>query len=93
MDMASTGTEGLRLWQRTQYDAVVLDIMRNGTESLSAMRHKGDPTPVLVLSASAVEDRVTGLEISADDYMTKPFSFSELISAARDRGAKARAIR
>ena len=84
VDMASTGTEGLRLWQRTQYDAVVLDIMlpeRNGIDLLRQMRHKGDPTPVLVLSAkSAVEDRVTGLEIGADDYMTKPFSFSELIA-------------
>ncbi|MDX9867686.1 MAG: response regulator transcription factor [Kiritimatiellia bacterium] len=82
VDMASTGTEGLRLWQSTQYDAVVLDIMlpeRNGIDLLRQMRRKGDPTPVLVLSAkSAVEDRVTGLETGADDYMAKPFSFSEL---------------
>jgi len=82
VDTASTGGEGLALWENSHYDAVVLDIMlpeKNGIALLKQMRNKGDPTPVLVLSAkSAVDDRVTGLESGADDYMTKPFSFSEL---------------
>jgi len=82
VDTASTGSEGLSLWENSRYDAVVLDIMlpeKNGIALLKQMRNKGDPTPVLVLSAkSAVDDRITGLEAGADDYMTKPFSFSEL---------------
>ncbi|MDD4018271.1 MAG: response regulator transcription factor [Kiritimatiellae bacterium] len=82
VDTASTGSEGLSLWENSRYDAVVLDIMlpeKNGLALLKQMRNKGDPTPVLVLSAkSAVDDRITGLEAGADDYMTKPFSFSEL---------------
>ncbi len=82
VDTASTGTEGLALWEANRYDAVVLDIMlpeKNGIALLKHMRNKNDLTPVLVLSAkSAVDDRVSGLESGADDYMTKPFSFSEL---------------
>ena len=82
VDTASTGSEGLSLWENSRYDAVVLDMMlpeKNGLALLKQMRNKGDPTPVLVLSAkSAVDDRITGLEAGADDYMTKPFSFSEL---------------
>ncbi len=82
VDTASSGQEGLSLWEANRYDAVVLDIMlpeKNGIEVLKQMRSKGDLTPVLVLSAKiAVDDRVFGLESGADDYMTKPFSFSEL---------------
>jgi two-component system OmpR family response regulator len=82
VDTASTGTEGLALWQAARYDAVVLDLMlpeKSGIAILKQMRNAGDLTPVLVLSAKiAVDDRVSGLESGADDYMTKPFSFSEL---------------
>ena len=82
VDTASSGSEGLSLWEANRYDAVVLDIMlpeKNGIAVLKQMRSKGDLTPVLVLSAKiAVDDRVFGLESGADDYMTKPFSFSEL---------------
>jgi len=82
VDTASTGTEGLGLWSANRYDAVVLDIMlpeKSGLAILKHMRNTGDLTPVLVLSAKiAVDDRVSGLESGADDYMTKPFSFSEL---------------
>ncbi len=82
VEVASTGSEGLALWEANRYDAVVLDIMlpeKNGIEILTHMRNKKDLTPVLVLSAKiAVDDRVSGLESGADDYMTKPFSFSEL---------------
>ncbi len=82
VDTASTGSEGLALWETSRYDAVVLDIMlpeKNGIEILKHIRKAGDLTPVLVLSAKiAVDDRVSGLQSGADDYMTKPFSFSEL---------------
>lgn len=82
VDSASTGPEGAKLWESNRYDAVVLDIMlpeKNGIDILKHMRNKGDLTPVLVLSAKgAVDDRVVGLECGADDYMAKPFSFTEL---------------
>lgn len=82
VDIASSGNEGLELWQSRRYDAVVLDIMLpgiNGINVLKQMRKKGDATPVLILSAKAtVDDRVIGLEAGADDYLIKPFSFSEL---------------
>jgi len=82
VDTAAMGNEGLALWEASRYDAVVLDIMlpeKNGIAILKHMRNTGDATPVLVLSAkSDVDDRVVGLECGADDYMVKPFSFSEL---------------
>lgn len=82
VDTAESGIEGRTLWETNHYDAVVLDIMLpqlNGLLLLKKMRNRGDITPVLVLSAkSDVDDRVTGLESGADDYMIKPFSFSEL---------------
>lgn len=82
VDTAGTGTEGQTFWENTHYDAVVLDLMlpeRSGLAVLKHMRNTGDLTPVIVLSAKiAVDDRVSGLECGADDYMVKPFSFSEL---------------
>lgn len=82
VDTASTGPEGRALWEAHRYDAVVLDIMLPGADGLSVLRHMrntGDPTPVLVLSAKiAVDDRVSGLQSGADDYLIKPFSFTEL---------------
>ena len=82
VDTASTGDDGLNFWEHARYDAVVLDIMLPGMSGLEILKHRrnsGDTTPVLVLSAKIeVNDRITGLETGADDYMTKPFSFSEL---------------
>jgi two-component system OmpR family response regulator len=82
VDIASSGDEGLKLWQSRRYHAVVLDIMLpglSGINVLKQMRKDGDDTPVLILSAKAtVDDRVKGLESGADDYLIKPFSFSEL---------------
>ncbi len=79
---ASTGTEGSEKWTNECFQAVVLDLMlpgQSGLEVLKHMRNSGDTTPVLVLSAKvAVDDRISGLKSGADDYMTKPFSFSEL---------------
>jgi DNA-binding response OmpR family regulator len=82
VDAASTGPEGRALWEAHRYDAVVLDIMLPGADGLSVLKHMrntGDQTPVLVLSAKAdVDDRVSGLRSGADDYLIKPFSFTEL---------------
>ena len=82
VETASTGAEGQTLWQAHRYDAIVLDIMLPGIDGLTVLKHlrnSGDLTPVLVLSAKiAVDDRVSGLQSGADDYLTKPFSFSEL---------------
>ena len=92
---ASTGTEGCEIWESESFQAVVLDLMLPGQSGLDVLRHMrntGDTTPVLVLSAKvAVDDRVSGLKCGADDYMTKPFSFSELsarISAITRRAPK-----
>ncbi|MDD2600418.1 MAG: response regulator transcription factor [Kiritimatiellae bacterium] len=82
VETASTGDQGCAMWKNEVYNAVVLDLMlpgMSGLEVLKHMRTTGDTTPVLVLSAKvAVDDRVSGLKSGADDYMTKPFSFSEL---------------
>ncbi|MBO7653500.1 MAG: response regulator transcription factor [Kiritimatiellae bacterium] len=82
VDTASSGLEGQKLWNGQAYDAVVLDIMLpgiSGLELLKQARHAKDATPVLILSAKgAVDDRIAGLETGADDYMIKPFAFSEL---------------
>jgi len=76
------GAEGFTMWKSESYDAVVLDLMlpeMSGLNILQRMRSSGDTTPVLVLSAKVdVDDRVSGLKTGADDYMTKPFSFTEL---------------
>ena len=82
VDTASTGSEGQKMWSGGRYDAVVLDLMLpevSGLSLLKRARNDHDQTPVLILSAKgAVDDRVAGLELGADDYMCKPFSFSEL---------------
>ena len=69
------------------YDAVVLDVMlpgRDGWSVLASLRAAGVQTPVLFLTArDAVEDRVRGLELGADDYLVKPFAFSELLARIR----------
>ncbi len=84
---AATGDEGLRLALAGGLDCVVLDRMlpgRDGLEVLAEVRRSGRATPVLVLTArDAVEDRVTGLDAGADDYLVKPFSFAELLARLR----------
>lgn len=69
------------------FDLVILDVMlpgRGGLEILAALRRRGLQTPVLVLTArDSVEDRVQGLDAGGDDYMVKPFAFSELLARAR----------
>lgn len=85
--VAHTGEDGFFLANSERFDLVILDIMlpgRSGIEVLSAMRKLGVHTPVLVLTAKdAVEDRVLGLDAGADDYLIKPFAFSELSARVR----------
>lgn len=87
VDAVHSGDDGLNLAQSQQYDAIVLDVMlpeRDGWEVLAALRQGGCLTPVLFLTArDAVEDRVKGLELGADDYLVKPFAFSELLARLR----------
>ena len=90
---ASDGGEGLQRLQETEFDAVILDIMMpkvNGYEVARRMRSESNSTPVLMLTAKdSVPDIVHGLDVGADDYVTKPFSFHELL--LRLRAVKRRA--
>jgi two-component system, OmpR family, response regulator len=83
-DHASDGENGLALAQAVSYDAAVLDIMLPKLDGLSLLRQLRQNkilTPVLILSAKArVDDRVKGLQAGGDDYLTKPFAFSELLA-------------
>ena len=84
VDTAADGEEGLDFALSVPYDAAVIDIMLPGIDGLkliSEMRHRGIATPVIILSAKrSVEDRVKGLETGSDDYLVKPFAFSELLA-------------
>jgi len=84
VDDTPFGSDGLTLWSNTAYDAVILDIAlpeQDGLTILRAMRKKGDTTPVIITSAKkTVDERIDGLMSGADDYMTKPFAFSELLA-------------
>ncbi len=81
------GDDGCRLALVELFDCVVLDIMlpgRDGLEILAELRRAGRTMPVLLLTArDAVEDRVTGLDAGADDYLVKPFAFAELLARLR----------
>ena len=87
VDVAGSGSEGLLLARSGSYDVLILDLMLPGMDGwgvLTALRKEGFFTPVLVLSArDAVGDRVRGLELGADDYLIKPFAFSELVARVR----------
>ncbi len=87
VDVAGRGEEALWMAEATEYDALVLDVMLpgiDGFETCRRLREGGVWTPVLMLTArDAVEDRVAGLDGGADDYLTKPFSFSELLARLR----------
>jgi two-component system OmpR family response regulator len=84
VDHAVDGEQGLDLALTEPYAAAVVDVMLpklNGLELIKTMRHEKVKTPVIVLSAKgAVEDRVKGLQTGADDYLAKPFAFSELLA-------------
>lgn len=84
VDVARDGVDGLHLGLTEPYDVLVVDLMLPGLDGLSLieqLRQKGVRAPVLILSAKrSVDDRVKGLQTGGDDYMTKPFSFSELLA-------------
>jgi len=97
VDVASTAQDGAWFAEENEYDAIVLDLVLpdgTGFDVLSELRKMGRWAPVLFLTArDAVEDRVRGLDFGADDYLTKPFAFEELLARLRAlmrRGAKER---
>ncbi len=83
VDTASDGEEGYALLAQEEYDAAVVDIMLPGMDGLTVIgkaRSSGVKTPIIILSAKReVDDRIQGLQKGGDDYLTKPFSFSELL--------------
>ena len=87
VDAVYTGTDALDYLQVEHYDGVILDVMMpgmDGFEVLKTVRAAGNTVPVLMLTArSDVDDRVTGLDLGADDYLTKPFATKELLARVR----------
>jgi DNA-binding response OmpR family regulator len=87
VDIASDGEEGLQKALENNYDAIVLDLILpklDGLEVCRQIREQKIDTPIIVLSARAdINDRVKGLDAGADDYMTKPFGFDELLARLR----------
>ncbi len=87
VELASDGLAGLQLAQQQDFDLLILDVMLpglNGWQLLQRLREQGHPVPVLFLSArDQVEDRVKGLELGADAYQVKPFTFAELLARVR----------
>jgi two-component system, OmpR family, copper resistance phosphate regulon response regulator CusR len=87
VSVANNGTDGLHLAMTTPFDLVVVDVMLPGTNGWSIveqLRSSGVATPVLFVTArDAVEDRVRGLSLGADDYLVKPFAFSEFLARVR----------
>jgi two-component system alkaline phosphatase synthesis response regulator PhoP len=84
VDMAADGEEGMRLAARSRYDVIILDVMlpkKSGLDVCKELREKGNTTPVIMLTARGQEiDKIVGLKLGADDYVTKPFSFIELLA-------------
>jgi DNA-binding response OmpR family regulator len=87
LELCRTGLDGRGAVMHGSYDAVILDWMLPGVDGrtlCSEMRARGDATPVLMLTArQAVPDRISGLDAGADDYLTKPFAFEELLARLR----------
>jgi len=87
VDVALDGVSGLYQSSINDYDVIVLDVLlpeRDGYEVCRELRQRGDSTPVLMLTArAAVDDRLAGFDAGADDYLTKPFSFRELLARIR----------
>ncbi len=83
-DIAEDGGKAMRLYEKNDYDLVLLDIMlpvMDGIEVCKRMREQGSYVPIIMLTSKSSEiDRVVGLEVGADDYVTKPFSIPELLA-------------
>src|SRR5688572_25273642 len=84
VEMAADGEEGLRLANRGEHDLMILDVMlpkKSGLDVCREIRKNGSRTPVIMLTARGQEiDKIVGLKLGADDYVTKPFSFMELLA-------------
>ena len=87
VDACDNGNDAIHYIRMTSYDLVILDIMlpgANGLQVLQTIRAEHNSTPVLLLTAKdAIEDRVAGLDLGADDYLVKPFAFDELLARMR----------
>jgi len=87
VDVAYNGTDGFDLASAEDYDAIVLDLLLPGMDGLEVcrrLREEGKHTPILILTAKGqTQDKVAGLDSGADDYLTKPFSFEELLARIR----------
>jgi two-component system copper resistance phosphate regulon response regulator CusR len=86
VDLARTGTEGLDLATTEDYDLIILDVMLPGMDGwrlIKELRQVKDTAVLFLTARDAVDDRVKGLELGADDYLTKPFAFSELLARVR----------
>jgi two-component system OmpR family response regulator len=96
-DLVEDGLEGLRLASGGRYDLILLDLRLpeiNGLEVLRMLRDRGNTTPVLVLTAQdAVDFKVQALRSGADDYVTKPFAFEELLARVEALGRRPKEIR
>jgi two-component system, OmpR family, response regulator len=96
-DVARTGEDAIDMARATPYDAIVLDVMLpglGGIEVCRELRAGGVWTPILMLTArDGVRDRVVGLDAGADDYLTKPFSFAELLARLRALARRGQAER
>lgn len=100
VDVAYDGEEGVQKAEAQSFDVILMDIMlpkKDGLAAIKELREKQIQTPVLCLTArDSVDDKVTGLDIGADDYLAKPFAFAELVARCRalirrgsaDRGAE-----
>lgn len=92
VDMAVDGDLGLEMAKAADYDAIILDRMlpkRDGLSVLSELREDGNPTPVLILSAlGEVDQKVEGLRAGGDDYLAKPYSFTELLARVEAIGRR-----
>src|SRR4051794_36980273 len=97
VDIAGTGEEGIGMARSSSYDAIVLDVILpgiDGFETCRELRGEGIWSPVLMLTArGALEDRISGLDDGADDYLTKPFSFAELLARLRALARRGQAER
>ena len=87
VDLAGDGESGLELARKKKFDLLIVDVMlpnKDGWEVVAELRRDGIRTPILFLTArDSVRDRVKGLELGADDYLVKPFAFSELLARIR----------
>lgn len=87
VDLAIDGQTGLNLARRAKFDLLIVDVMlpnKDGWEVVEELRGEGVRTPILFLTArDSIRDRVKGLELGADDYLVKPFAFSELLARVR----------